>query len=204
MILAEKIQILRKKQGLSQEQLAEKCKVTRQSISKWEADIALPETEKLLLLSNIFSISLDILLKDDLEINIIKEVNTCGNIKDTKFSEGIYQGLLIKESISDENILDYLEINKVEIWKTNDTTKYWTMIYFTSKYYDFPERLSKVMMARANDGNWYCDFKTGNTKIIVFKDKILKYEIGDSKQKSMVVEECRKQGIPKEQMDWSE
>lgn len=46
MILAEKIQTLRKQNGFSQEQLAEMCNVTRQSISKWEADIALPETDK--------------------------------------------------------------------------------------------------------------------------------------------------------------
>lgn len=204
MILAEKIQALRKERGLSQEQLAEMCQVTRQSISKWEADIALPETEKLLLLSDIFSISLDVLLKDDMEINLIKEVHTCGSITNTKTSVGIYQGILIKESISDEAILDYLKINKVEIWETNDIPRYWTVIYFSSSLSDFPERLSKVMTSRTDDRNWFCDFKTGNTKLIVFKDKILKYEIGNSDQKAKVTEQCRKLGIPNEQMNWSE
>ena len=45
MKLSEKIQILRKDNGYSQEDLAVICNVSRQSISKWEADIALPETE---------------------------------------------------------------------------------------------------------------------------------------------------------------
>lgn len=47
MKLSEKIVRLRKSRGMTQEEMAERCAVTRQSISKWEADIALPETEKL-------------------------------------------------------------------------------------------------------------------------------------------------------------
>ena len=45
--LSEKIIELRKANGMTQEELAAICNVSRQSISKWEADIALPETEKL-------------------------------------------------------------------------------------------------------------------------------------------------------------
>ena len=45
MKLSEKIVELRKANGMTQEELAAKCNVSRQSISKWEADIALPETE---------------------------------------------------------------------------------------------------------------------------------------------------------------
>lgn len=47
MKLSEKIVRLRKSRGMTQEEMAEHCAVTRQFISKWEADIALPETEKL-------------------------------------------------------------------------------------------------------------------------------------------------------------
>lgn len=50
MKLSEKIVELRKINGMTQEELASICNVSRQSISKWEADIALPETEKLLTL----------------------------------------------------------------------------------------------------------------------------------------------------------
>ena len=61
--LSEKIINLRKTNGMTQEELAAICNVSRQSISKWEADIALPETEKLLILGDTFRVSMDILLK---------------------------------------------------------------------------------------------------------------------------------------------
>ena len=46
--------------------------------------------------------------------------------------------------------------------------------------------------------------KVDTTKIIVFKDKILKYEIGNIEEKSWVCDECRKMGIPDNQMNWEE
>jgi len=55
MKLSEKIVELRKANGMTQEQLAELCNVSRQSISKWEADIALPEVDKLLILEKFFT-----------------------------------------------------------------------------------------------------------------------------------------------------
>ena len=69
MKLSEKISLLRKEKGWSQEQLASKLDVSRQAIYKWEADIATPEIEKLKKLSIIFNISLDNLLNDDLPLS---------------------------------------------------------------------------------------------------------------------------------------
>lgn len=67
MILAEKIVRLRKKNGWSQEELAEQLKVSRQSVSKWEGAISVPDLDKLLQLSRIFGVSTDYLLKEELE-----------------------------------------------------------------------------------------------------------------------------------------
>ena len=67
MILADKIIRLRKKNGWSQEELAEKMKVSRQAVSKWEAAQTTPDLEKILLLSNLFGVTTDYLLKDELE-----------------------------------------------------------------------------------------------------------------------------------------
>lgn len=53
----------RKKQGLTQEQLAEQLEVTRQSVSRWESDTAYPETDKLVRLARIFGVSCDYLLQ---------------------------------------------------------------------------------------------------------------------------------------------
>ena len=66
MILADKIIALRKKNGWSQEDLAEKLEVSRQSISKWEGAQSIPDMNKILKLSEIFSVSTDYLLKDEM------------------------------------------------------------------------------------------------------------------------------------------
>lgn len=66
MTLGEKIQKLRKQRGLSQEALAEKVTVTRQTISKWELGQSLPDLDFIAQLSDIFSVSSDYLIKDEM------------------------------------------------------------------------------------------------------------------------------------------
>lgn len=67
MILADKIITLRKKNGWSQEELAEMVHVSRQSVSKWEGAQSVPDLEKIILLSQIFGVSTDYLLKEEME-----------------------------------------------------------------------------------------------------------------------------------------
>ncbi|MCL1080273.1 helix-turn-helix domain-containing protein [Parashewanella spongiae] len=67
MILADKIIRLRKQLGWSQEELAEKMKVSRQSVSKWESTNSIPDLNRIILLAEIFEVSTDFLLKDDQE-----------------------------------------------------------------------------------------------------------------------------------------
>ena len=67
MILADKIIRLRKKNGWSQEELAEKMNVSRQAVSKWESAQTVPDLEKILQLSGLFGVTTDYLLKDELE-----------------------------------------------------------------------------------------------------------------------------------------
>ena len=69
MSLGMKICNLRKERGLSQEQLADSLNVSRQVISKWETDQALPEVDKLLSLSNLFSVSTDFLLDNEVSFD---------------------------------------------------------------------------------------------------------------------------------------
>ena len=72
MNFSEKLFTLRKANNLTQEQLAEKLDISRQSISKWESGQAIPEIEKIIALSTIFDVTTDYLLKsseiDDLSI----------------------------------------------------------------------------------------------------------------------------------------
>ena len=69
MILADKIIELRKKNGWSQEELADKLGVSRQAVSKWEGAQAVPDMNRVLKLSEIFGVSTDFLLKDELELS---------------------------------------------------------------------------------------------------------------------------------------
>lgn len=67
MIFADKLIQLRKKSGWSQEELAEQMNVTRQAVSKWEGAQAVPDLDKMLRLSQLFGVSTDYLLKDEIE-----------------------------------------------------------------------------------------------------------------------------------------
>ena len=67
MILADKIIENRKKNGWSQEELAEKLGVSRQSVSKWEGAQAVPDLKKILQLSEVFGVSTDYLIRDEIE-----------------------------------------------------------------------------------------------------------------------------------------
>lgn len=66
MILGEKITELRKKNNWSQEELAGQLGISRQSVSKWESGTSIPDMDKIIALSNLFSVSTDYLLKDEL------------------------------------------------------------------------------------------------------------------------------------------
>lgn len=66
---ARKLLGLRAQYGYSQEALAEKLHVSRQAVSKWELGTTLPETEKVIAISDFFDVSIDYLLKDDIQLN---------------------------------------------------------------------------------------------------------------------------------------
>ncbi len=68
MILADKIIELRKKAGMSQEELAEKLGVSRQSVSKWEMAQSTPDLNRILKMSEIFGVTTDYLLKDKIDL----------------------------------------------------------------------------------------------------------------------------------------
>ncbi|MBU5454449.1 helix-turn-helix domain-containing protein [Caproiciproducens sp. MSJ-32] len=79
MNFSEKLQILRKEKRLSQEGLAEKLNVSRQAVSKWESGQSFPELDKIIILSDIFSVTVDELVKDNIELK--------RNIEDKKTEE---------------------------------------------------------------------------------------------------------------------
>lgn len=98
MIISEKIIDLRKKAGLSQEDLANKLGVSRQSVSKWESRASLPEISKIIQMSEIFGVSTDYLLRDDMKDEEIFEST----------SENIDKGRLV--SLEEAN--EYMDLTK--------------------------------------------------------------------------------------------
>ena len=79
MILADKIIENRKKNGWSQEELADKLGVSRQSVSKWEGAQAVPDMKKIIQMSEVFGVSTDYLLRDDIEEPQLPEVAPVDN-----------------------------------------------------------------------------------------------------------------------------
>lgn len=125
MNINEKILLLRKKEGLSQESLAEKLKVTRQTISNWEAGITYPDLEEALTLSKIFKVSLDDLTDNKLELeikdspnNILKNLigKTCILLIDDDFSSSYmsYDTKVLIEDVNDSYIkVEYKKGKKI-------------------------------------------------------------------------------------------
>ncbi|MGT2949716.1 transcriptional regulator [Streptococcus cuniculi] len=96
MILADKIIRFRKKNGWSQEELAEKMEVSRQAVSKWEAAQTTPDLGKILQLSNLFGVTTDYLLKDELE--------------DEEFIDSVDETIIRKITLAEAN--EYLKQRK--------------------------------------------------------------------------------------------
>ena len=102
MILADKIIKLRKKNGWSQEELADKMNVSRQAVSKWESAQTIPDLEKILQLSTLFGVTTDYLLKDEIETE--------------EFTNDIPSDTIVKR-ISMEEANTYIEQRKKASWR---------------------------------------------------------------------------------------
>ena len=86
MKFGDKLIILRKKNGMSQEELAERLNVSRQSVSKWESNNTYPETDKIVQIANLFECSMDDLINDkitDVEGSLRKNKNNFNDILDS-------------------------------------------------------------------------------------------------------------------------
>ena len=86
MKFGDKLYKKKKKNGYSQEELADKLGVSRQSVSKWESNSTYPETDKIIQIANLFDCSMDDLINDkvvDVESSLRKNKNTTKNIWDS-------------------------------------------------------------------------------------------------------------------------
>ena len=67
-----------------------------------------------------------------------------------------FQGVLIKESLKNDTVLDFVEIRGVELWQTQDTPRYWTAITFVSHCCDLPAQVQKSLA-----GGLVCRYEAG-------------------------------------------
>lgn len=114
MEISKQIKKYRGKSNLSQEELAEKIFVTRQTISNWENDKNYPDINSLVLLSNLFHISLDILVKGDLEE--MKEQIKTEDIKKMNHDSIIFCVLLIATVVLIVPLFLYLKFIGMAVW----------------------------------------------------------------------------------------
>lgn len=121
MNFAEKLLTLRTQSGYSQEVLAEKLNVSRQAVSKWETGPTLPETDKLIAISNLFNVSIDSLLIDTINLNTFESMDRIlvKFLSSARDMDDISEELL---DIMRDGVIDDTERIKVdEIIKTLDS-----------------------------------------------------------------------------------
>ncbi len=109
MFFASNLQKLRKRENMSQEALAEKLDVTRQSVSKWESGASYPEMDKLISICKIFNVDMDTLVNGDVDIDSPdKEASI--NTKDIldKFNTLMKKIVCLFESMSFKEIIEFL------------------------------------------------------------------------------------------------
>lgn len=124
MEVGKQIKKYRKEIELSQDELAEKIFVSRQTISNWENNKNYPDVKSLLLLSSLFSVSLDILIKGDLEE--MKEQIKKEDIDVFKHDSNIFSILLLCTILLPIPLVWFMEYIEIVIWG---------LIFIASAYY---------------------------------------------------------------------
>lgn len=114
MILAEKIVQLRKMRGMSQEELAEKLGVSRQSISKWESAQTVPDLKRILGMAELFEVSTDTLLRDDMGLE--ESLAVVISPEEPEAQQPVYtvQELPPLRQVSMEEANEYLRMKTIE------------------------------------------------------------------------------------------
>lgn len=143
MELSQKLQIRRKEMNLTQEEVANKIHVSRQTISNWETGRTLPDIDSLVLISDIYEISLDNLIKED--VKVIKNLNS-----DIKQAENwfVLSSLLSSAlSILISSQSDKLETNIVVLLLILETL---VISYISVSGYSFLKRNKEVLIKNLN------------------------------------------------------
>ncbi len=132
MTTGEKLQKLRKENNYTQEELAEIMNVSRQSISKWESDIAFPETEKLIALSKLYHCSIDYLLNSENNEMVVSDKET----KEKVISKKAYNKKRLPLIISTLGTYTLMLILFFFIWFTGSGVLHYKITYLNGYVYE--------------------------------------------------------------------
>jgi hypothetical protein len=117
-----------------------------------------------------------------------------------------FEGLLIKESLKDESVLNSFQITRTEVWNVEDEASFqpstWTAVGFEgdeSQADAMADRLSRSLHP-----DWYGNIVTEQYSFVVFGGKVFKYLRGDKRGRAEAQAYGRSLGLPEKQLEWGE
>ena len=119
----------------------------------------------------------------------------------------MFKGLLLKESLRDEGILDIVQVTKVEAWDVGERVENWQPDRWTAVSFEGDDAQADEVgekMSRAIKPKWYANFSTESHAYVVFADRVFKYVKGDSEARVRAQQYAISVGIPQRQVDWGE
>jgi hypothetical protein len=118
----------------------------------------------------------------------------------------MFKGLLLRESLKDEGILDLVEVTKTEVWDVQNAEggqpERWTAISFEGES-DRADEAAEAM-GWAIKPEWYANFSTEAHVYVVFENRVFAYPKGDTEARAEVEAYALSVGIPESQVDWGE
>ena len=116
-------------------------------------------------------------------------------------------GSLLKESLADLHILDRLHITHTETWNVSnasaDQPNVWTALSFEADEAEADAVVEELSHTLKSPG-WYIDAHLGDEVIVIFPNRIFRYQRGDQSSKADAQAYAKAIGIPPSQIDWGD
>jgi len=116
-------------------------------------------------------------------------------------------GLLLKESLQDENDLDLVRVTKTEVWDVTNAApsqpEVWTALIFEAEEQRADEIAAAFSHALKPEG-WYLNFSFDDQLYVIFPRKVFKYLRGNQRVHQQAIRFGRALNIPESQLDWGE
>ena len=123
-------------------------------------------------------------------------------------TEGVFQGVIIEESLRDVAVLTDIRITSTEVESVTEKHQTpwltcWTLHTVEIEAGEAPGIAEKISRSMDTRDNWYADFKNNKLHFVIFRDKIFCVELGNSAQYEEVVKYGLSLGIPSYQLDFA-